>query len=892
MRGFAFLSRAAAAVVASGVLAGGAALAQQRVGVSSAVNPQAVGTPPGATARPLIIGQDVVFNERIATATKGQTQLLFVDESSMSVGPNSDLTIDQFVYDPKTGAGKLAMSATRGLLRYVGGKLSKHDGAVTLRTNTATLAVRGGAFIVNITVGGQTQVIFIYGNGLTIAAINGAVQTITRPGFEVTITPTGAMSPPTAVPAIVLGELTSQLDGEQGQSGGASTPPTNASVEQGTEPLTETLNQALENIVNTAFGNLQNAGPNSFQQNFVNNGALLPPPNPPPNPPSTITTVYGGQLKGTSDRTAGFTELGSPPSATNPNGTLAFTNGALSYTAGSPQSAVFTGPFGNSGTISFPLPLCSASSGGGCSASFGPSGTSSPLGTFSGTSFMSPQDDFFYATITPTNNPSERLFVFGGAPVDPQFYQPTGSTRLFAFTIQPDAALQSNIPFLRSQAGGNLPNATVSPLYVAAPPLNAIGDTSSAAGARGLQASLAISGQGANQQSAIAVTTGTIATQGNGQPVFQGALRGSSMLSATGTPTAVQGTVGSTIDGNGVSFYGGNSISGIVLSQSSSGVAEVPLSGGSTPYGFAQAALPANVPAGVGAARSTQSLSGYFGGLMYTTAQTAPYAVTGSALITTDAPNNRIQATLRGAARSPAAGVTAITMQYGGLTGNAGNQAFVDDNTFAAAESATNPQSLTINGNTSNPSGQLYLVSSGAAGQPTSLLPPGASYCQCQYLKWGYWGGTLTATDPATPGRIDAANINTWVAGSMTPLANLQTLATQAATATYTGAALGSVFNNGASYMAAGGFAGTYNFGSQTGSLAITNFDGHNFAASGAAPLHGATYAFSGTASGFSGNVNGAFYGPNAAETGGNFAFRSTGGPTYTASGIFAGKQP
>jgi hypothetical protein len=110
----------------------------------------------------------VVFNERIATQAEGQTQLLFLDESSMTVGPNSDLTIDQFVYDPKTGGGKLAMSATKGLLRFVGGKLSKQDEAVTLRTNSATLAIRGGAFIVNMGADGRLTAIFIYGRGLTI----------------------------------------------------------------------------------------------------------------------------------------------------------------------------------------------------------------------------------------------------------------------------------------------------------------------------------------------------------------------------------------------------------------------------------------------------------------------------------------------------------------------------------------------------------------------------------------------------------------------------------------------------------------------------------------------------------------------------------------------------
>src|SRR5260370_32865985 len=99
--------------VAVGVLltAGASALsAQDRVGINSAVNPEATGALPGATARRLVIGQDVIFNEHITTSGSGQTQLLFLDESSMSIGPNSDLTIDQFVYYPKSSTGKLAMN--------------------------------------------------------------------------------------------------------------------------------------------------------------------------------------------------------------------------------------------------------------------------------------------------------------------------------------------------------------------------------------------------------------------------------------------------------------------------------------------------------------------------------------------------------------------------------------------------------------------------------------------------------------------------------------------------------------------------------------------------------------------------------------------------------------
>src|SRR5438045_4129361 len=82
---------------------------------------------------------------------------------------------------------RLAMSATRGLLRYVGGKLSKQDQAVTLRTSTATLAVRGGAFIANISPS-QTDAIFIYGRGLLVTGLNGGAQNVIRPGYMTSAT--------------------------------------------------------------------------------------------------------------------------------------------------------------------------------------------------------------------------------------------------------------------------------------------------------------------------------------------------------------------------------------------------------------------------------------------------------------------------------------------------------------------------------------------------------------------------------------------------------------------------------------------------------------------------------------------------------------------------------
>ncbi|HVB15543.1 MAG TPA: FecR domain-containing protein [Stellaceae bacterium] len=883
--------------------------AQQRVGINGAVNPDARGTPPGAQTRRLVIGQDVVFNEHITTGPAGQTQVLFLDESSMSVGPNSDLTIDQFVYDPKTGTGKLAMSATRGLMRYVGGKLSKQDDAVTLRTGTATLAVRGGAFIADIAADRSTDALFIYGKSLRVTGLCGkppvpcGEQDITRPGFHSITSLGGQPSAPAPEPPGRLTQLLAQLDGRSGGTGGAPVIPTDTTVIDSGVPQTISGNLAESVAQSTQNSGDTTVSPTPAAYNSPVNGSTEPvpiiapvtplPPQPiaiPPTPPvPPVTVTFAGRLKSTNGQgtARGFVDQSA--------------NGDLAYAGGTLVNGVFTGIFGNLGTISLPL--------GPGLVRFGPQGTSSSFGTFSGTSFLSADNSFFYANITPTGQPAQRLFVFGGTPVDPSFYQPTGSglrpqansnTRVFAFTVQPDSALQSNIPFVRSQAGGNLANATVSPLYVVAPPTTPIGDATTVSAARGLQASLAINGQGPNQQSTIAVTTGTFgALQSSGQPIFNGQMRGSSLLSASGTPVRLGSAVSSTVDGNANSLYGSNTISGFVLDQTafnspSQGVvttpiipstaAEVPLAGTPTTYGFAQPAVPAPVPSGVGVARTSQSLSGGFGGLMYTTAQPVPYIVAGGTLISTDAPNNRIQANLIGGtlgALSPSAGVNTLTMQYGGLTGTAGAQAFIDNNTFAAAENpAASPQSTG------------YFVSSGAAGTSSTILPSGVSYCKCQYLQWGYWGGDLQMTGP-TVSRIDRAHINTWVAGVATPLSDINSLIGQSATASYTGHAIGSVFNNGQSYLAAGGFAANYNFGTQSGTLAINNFDGHNFAATGKTPLTGASYTFRSATGGFTFAGKGTFYGPMAAETGGNFGVASTPGvgPSYLASGIFASKR-
>ena len=161
------LAMAGAAVLA--VVAGASAAYAQKVGVTSAVNPAS-----HAGGKTLAVGAAVIHNERITTDAEGSVQLLFLDRTTMVIGPNSDLVIDDFVYNPAQGTGHMAVTLSRGLMRFVGGQVA-HQGGATVRMPTALAGVRGGTAQFSVE-GDKNIAVFLGANGndgaLTVAPCN------------------------------------------------------------------------------------------------------------------------------------------------------------------------------------------------------------------------------------------------------------------------------------------------------------------------------------------------------------------------------------------------------------------------------------------------------------------------------------------------------------------------------------------------------------------------------------------------------------------------------------------------------------------------------------------------------------------------------------------------
>jgi hypothetical protein len=157
------------ALSALGVMAasGDAPAAPERAGVAGQVNPAAEGRLSGSPSRVLFVGSDIFRNETIHTDAGGLVHLLFLDQSALTVGPNSDLVIDRFVYDPDAGSGQLTLSAAKGVFRFVGGALSK-AGKVNVKTPAGNLGIRGAVVVVQVHEGeGTTNACILYGDELT-----------------------------------------------------------------------------------------------------------------------------------------------------------------------------------------------------------------------------------------------------------------------------------------------------------------------------------------------------------------------------------------------------------------------------------------------------------------------------------------------------------------------------------------------------------------------------------------------------------------------------------------------------------------------------------------------------------------------------------------------------
>lgn len=172
-------------------------LAAPQIGVTAALRGDVVRTASlqtGAAIGQMSSGQQVYLGDDIKVGDKGRLQVMLMDETIFTLGANSVMRIDEFVYDPaEANNNRLSTSIQQGAFRFVSGKISKaSDQAMTVKLPSATIGVRGTSVAGDVQANGSASVILLgpapnNSLGLPAGAINvanaaGAID-ITRPGF-------------------------------------------------------------------------------------------------------------------------------------------------------------------------------------------------------------------------------------------------------------------------------------------------------------------------------------------------------------------------------------------------------------------------------------------------------------------------------------------------------------------------------------------------------------------------------------------------------------------------------------------------------------------------------------------------------------------------------------
>jgi hypothetical protein len=105
-------------------------------------------------------GTLVETNDKVETKN-GKVKIVFKDDTNVTVTESSSLIIDDFVYDPKSGAGKLGLKAAAGTVRYVSGAIAKDPKNVKINTPTAAIAVRGTDFVMAVSETGDSMIMLM-----------------------------------------------------------------------------------------------------------------------------------------------------------------------------------------------------------------------------------------------------------------------------------------------------------------------------------------------------------------------------------------------------------------------------------------------------------------------------------------------------------------------------------------------------------------------------------------------------------------------------------------------------------------------------------------------------------------------------------------------------------
>lgn len=138
-----------AAVAAISTLAF-AAQAAEPIGLVKSAEGKALALRDGKST-PLKAGDDLFKNDQLTTDAQGALGLVLRDDTTLSMGPNSKLLLDEFVFEPAADKLGLGIKMGAGTFSVLTGHIAKLSPERTnIRTPVAVIGIRGTRFLVEV----------------------------------------------------------------------------------------------------------------------------------------------------------------------------------------------------------------------------------------------------------------------------------------------------------------------------------------------------------------------------------------------------------------------------------------------------------------------------------------------------------------------------------------------------------------------------------------------------------------------------------------------------------------------------------------------------------------------------------------------------------------------
>lgn len=161
-------------------------------------------------------GGPIFLDDLVSTGRGVKSQIMLKDHSVFTIGENSKIVFDSFVYDPGSKTGELSVDISQGVFRFISGKIASNSPEkMKVNVGGATIGVRGTAVAGRVTPNG-TDLVLLSGE-IDVTTAQGA-QEIIKPGWGVTVSPFGEVSPPAPVPEAQLETLMTDLSTSEGET--------------------------------------------------------------------------------------------------------------------------------------------------------------------------------------------------------------------------------------------------------------------------------------------------------------------------------------------------------------------------------------------------------------------------------------------------------------------------------------------------------------------------------------------------------------------------------------------------------------------------------------------------------------------------------------------------